>query len=209
MFKTLAGFIQALVISVGLMIGGLTVGAVADGFNGGWLPKSGGTMTGDLIVESGTIATRDGSVTDPIFSRSTIAQTTRSGFFWSTVSSQDALNFERNGTRTFTFNSTSIEAAAAGGSRILNETASDTNPTLIPAREDTNTGVGAVGDDTLSLIAGGVEVLRLSTSGEIIPDGVTAPGTVSGKAIMYIDISDGDFKIRFSDGFVATIAADS
>jgi len=42
-----------------------------------------------------------------------------------------------------------------------------------------------------------------------IPDGITAPGTTAGKAKIYVDTADGDLKVRFGDGHVAVIAADS
>ena len=50
--------------------------------------------------------------------------------------------------------------------------------------------------------------------GHIIPiayltDGVAAPAAVTGKALLYVDNADGDLKVKFSDGHVAVIAADS
>ena len=42
-----------------------------------------------------------------------------------------------------------------------------------------------------------------------ITDGVSAPATVSGAAFIYVDIADGDLKVKFGDGFVTTIGADS
>jgi hypothetical protein len=47
------------------------------------------------------------------------------------------------------------------GGRIYNETASGTNPTLVPT-SDADTGVGSAAADQLSLIAGGFELLRLA-----------------------------------------------
>lgn len=40
-------------------------------------------------------------------------------------------------------------------------------------------------------------------------DAITAPGTVGGRAQIYVDSADGDLKVKFADGFVAIIAADS
>ena len=51
----------------------------------------------------------------------------------------------------------------SGGS-FINAAASSTNPTLATAQNDTDTGVGLAAADQLSLIAGGVEVLRASES---------------------------------------------
>lgn len=55
-------------------------------------------------------------------------------------------------------------------------------------------------------------VLGGSSNGFIsfyLHDGVTAPGTPSTGAVLYVDTADGDLKVKFSDGFVGTIAADS
>lgn len=40
-------------------------------------------------------------------------------------------------------------------------------------------------------------------------DGVTAPGTATGKALIYVDTADGDLKVKFGDGTVKTIATDT
>jgi hypothetical protein len=42
-----------------------------------------------------------------------------------------------------------------------------------------------------------------------LTDGVSAPSSVSGKAILYVDTSDGDLKIVFGDGTVKTIVTDT
>ncbi len=39
-----------------------------------------------------------------------------------------------------------------------------------------------------------------------LPDGITAPGTLSGTAWLYVDTADGDLKVKFGDGTVKTIA---
>lgn len=40
-------------------------------------------------------------------------------------------------------------------------------------------------------------------------DGITAPAAIVGVAQIYVDIADGDLKVRFGDGFIRTIALDS
>jgi len=40
-------------------------------------------------------------------------------------------------------------------------------------------------------------------------DGITAPSTASDWAIIYVDTADGDLKVKFGDGTVAVIAADT
>jgi hypothetical protein len=57
------------------------------------------------------------------------------------------------------------------GGRIYNETASDTNPTLVPT-SDADTGIGSAAADQLSLIAGALEVIRcdgtVGTKGQVL-----------------------------------------
>lgn len=40
-------------------------------------------------------------------------------------------------------------------------------------------------------------------------DGITAPATYSGFALIYVDTADGDLKIKFGDGTVKTIVIDT
>jgi parallel beta-helix repeat protein len=42
-----------------------------------------------------------------------------------------------------------------------------------------------------------------------LADGMTAPGVLSGYASIYVDTADGDLKVKFGDGFVRVIGADS
>lgn len=41
-----------------------------------------------------------------------------------------------------------------------------------------------------------------------LTDGVSAPSTASGKALLYVDTADGDLKVKFGDGTVKTIVTD-
>ena len=55
-----------------------------------------------------------------------------------------------------------------------------------------------------------VEQMRLMNGGGLaIPDGITAPATVVGLAILYVDSADGDLKVVFGDGTVKTIVVDT
>lgn len=58
-------------------------------------------------------------------------------------------------------------------------------------------------------LSSGLDLTDLETNQVLLEDGITAPSAVSGRAIIYVDAADGDLKIKFADGFVATIAADS
>ena len=42
-----------------------------------------------------------------------------------------------------------------------------------------------------------------------LKDGITAPPTPSNNAVIYIDSADGDLKVKFSDGTITVIAADT
>jgi len=42
-----------------------------------------------------------------------------------------------------------------------------------------------------------------------LTDGLTAPSTVAGWALIYVDTADGDLKVKFGDGKVTVIAADT
>jgi len=50
---------------------------------------------------------------------------------------------------------------------------------------------------------------RVYTNSVQLIDGVTAPGTISGHASLYVDTADGDLKIKFGDGTVKTIVTDT
>ena len=43
----------------------------------------------------------------------------------------------------------------------------------------------------------------------LLMDGISEPSTVSGWAILYVDGSDGDLMVKFGDGTVKTITADT
>ena len=57
-------------------------------------------------------------------------------------------------------------------------------------------------DDLKSAEYNRVNVLYLT-------DGVTAPSTAAGWALLYVDTADGDLKVKFGDGTVKTIATDT
>ncbi len=53
-------------------------------------------------------------------------------------------------------------------------------------------------------------VLFISHDGGVgLADGITAPGTQLGLAFLYVDVADGDLKIKFGDGTVKTIVIDT
>ena len=51
---------------------------------------------------------------------------------------------------------------------------------------------------------------QLTVNGAMaLVDGMTAPGTTSGWAKIYVDSADGDLKVKFGDGTVKTLATDT
>lgn len=64
-------------------------------------------------------------------------------------------------------NVSALYASNANGPAIVDETASSTNPTLIPNRDDLDTGIGQDGSGNLSLISNGVEKLNVGVGGDI------------------------------------------
>lgn len=81
------------------------------------------------------------------------------GFFENT---DDTLIVSIGGVSTYLFNSSRMGATNVGEPVLLNEITSAANPNIIPNLNDIDTGVGAAADDQLSLIAGGVEGIRIS-----------------------------------------------
>jgi hypothetical protein len=68
-------------------------------------------------------------------------------------------------------------------------------------------------DFVVNLMAGGAtaaERFRIDAAGGLyIRDGITAPTARSGYAIIYVDTSDGDLKVRFGDNTTKTIVVDT
>lgn len=95
----------------------------------------------------------------------------------------------------------------------------DTNPAMTYEIVSVSSGDSYVADNTGtsqgSLPAGTLipsGVLRVTNDFEVggvfrMTDGITAPATVAGVAQTYVDIADGDFKIKFGDGTVKVIAS--
>lgn len=80
-------------------------------------------------------------------------------------SALDKITLVCGGNASFTVSFSSASPSNAGGYALLNEATSATNPTLAPHKADTNTGLGRAAEDELSLIAGGVEGMRLLEAG--------------------------------------------
>jgi hypothetical protein len=109
-------------------------------------------------------------------------------------SADDTLRFAIAGSASWQVTSAIFASADSNGPGLLNEASSATNPTMVPDRSDANTGIGTGTADTLSLVAGGVEMLRCveSTDGDI-PTSFVA---------FYLDETANKihFRVRYSDG---------
>lgn len=88
------------------------------------------------------------------------------GFF---ESIDDTVRYTRAGVNMFVIDSNGINANASSGFRLVNETASATNPTLIPNSAAGSTGIGSNASTQISLISGGVEKIRINSSGLVAP----------------------------------------
>lgn len=70
--------------------------------------------------------------------------------------------------------------------------------------------------NTLNMVNGHVLIGTTTDSAQLtvngamaLVDGMTAPGTTSGWAKIYVDSADGDLKVKFGDGTVKTLATDT
>ena len=75
-----------------------------------------------------------------------------------------------------------IESDNASGPGMINETSSATNPTLVPAQSDQDTGIGRNAADQLSLIAGGIEIARCTEAA--VEQFIVSPGALLGSAAL-------------------------
>lgn len=84
-------------------------------------------------------------------------------------SSPNVLSFSCGGVEFIYFDASgNIKTSTSGRWGLLNEAPTATNPNIVPNRSDVDTGIGAAALDQLSLIAGGVEALRISESAGVI-----------------------------------------
>jgi hypothetical protein len=129
-----------------------------------------------------------------------------SGFY---ESADDILKISIGGTDRFAINTTSIYGITSGSAAILDEAASSTNPTVVPANNDSDTGIGRNSSDQLSLISGGVEMLRADSSA---PDPaasqlIIAPAGIIGSATTpALAFGDGDSGFFESSDDILNIA---
>lgn len=102
-----------------------------------------------------------------------------------------------------------FERTVSGGSSLPAMVVRDSNtgsgtPVTIQAETGRSTGSFFKG------VRGGTAYFEAYASGALgIADGITAPSTEAGMALIYVDAADGDLKVKFGDGTVKTIVVDT
>jgi len=92
-----------------------------------------------------------------------------------------------------------------GGGYVARQQGSAAAPS-IQLNED-STGLFTLGAGAgVGISLAGTEGVRAQAEGVSVIDGVTAPSTVTGRAIIYVDSADGDLKVKFADGHTAVVA---
>jgi hypothetical protein len=82
-------------------------------------------------------------------------------------SGDDTLKISVGGNLLWLINVGRISSSNSGHSALLREAPTATNPSLIPSQADFDTGVGRQGVDNLSLIAGGLEAIRVEDPADL------------------------------------------
>lgn len=112
-----------------------------------------------------------------------------SGFY---ESSDDTIQMAFDGVAKWAITKDYLGALSSGFPAFKYSAATATIPNILPNNDDTNTGIGWAGADILSLIAGGVQGIRINETGNIIEE-------------IYLNGStfvNGNFTVNNSDLFV-------
>lgn len=75
--------------------------------------------------------------------------------------------------------SNGVTLTNSAGPQLMNEAASGTNPTLVPRRADTTTGIGANAAGEVSIIAEGTEIVRVDDAGAAVTGDLDITGGLS------------------------------
>jgi len=130
-----------------------------------------------LFDDGGTARTLFGNGTNAAPAMSFIADD-NTGFY---RFSQFKIGVTLNGIK-WNFSPTQFEAYQTDGAAILFNTPTSTLPGLVPNKNDANTGIGHADLDSLSLIAGGIEGIRVAEGGGDIL--VSAKGILTGGTLI-------------------------
>ena len=83
-------------------------------------------------------------------------------------SADDTVRMSIGGIDKMHFNTNGLNMSVAGAPAVFNEASTSSNPGLLPNRDDTDTGIGVAAADSLSLIAGSKEGLRLTEASNFV-----------------------------------------
>lgn len=167
------------------------------------LPRD-ANITGNLTL-TGKVVAADGSAATPSF---TFAGETDCGL---SKASSDVIILSLAGFDYYTFAKSGLTLQTVSSPLLRVANASATTPTLVPAKDDTNTGIGRDAQDQLALIAGGVKgaAIEEGSNGTVgthifIPNLTTAPtGNPTSGGYMYVEA--GALKYKGSSGTVTTL----
>ena len=121
----------------------------------------------EVLTLSGEILAGDGLTATPSYS---FASDPNSGWRITSAGS-GSFHWVNNGSVNWFMSAQTFGASTTGNfPRMQNEQATGTNPNLIPRNDDPDTGIGSFTDDAISLISGGIEVLRLQEHNSIAGD---------------------------------------
>lgn len=125
------------------------------------------------------------------------------------------MRFSAGGTAKFAI---STNVSLEGGSVLFINDGSAGTPGLL-FNNDTDTGIYRIASNIMQFSVGGAEggfvILHASGARSLggpaisVIDGVSAPATSAGFALIYVDTTDGDLKVKFGDGTVKTLATDT
>jgi hypothetical protein len=142
-----------------------------------------------VIGEDVTILSQNGSSAEGLRIRSlsptiTLEDTTASAHFWRQVLDNNKLAFDLS---------------------------TDSGSSFSTYYELSNTGLSPSSAQTGNLDLGGTsnKYDGVYSNQIVVTDGITAPSTISGHAVIYVDTADGDLKVKFGDGTVKTIVTDT
>ena len=113
-------------------------------------------------------------------------------------SADDTLTLTFNGSPRWNFNYNSFFGAGAAGRSYISSNAVTSTVPAFTFQGDINTGIGRAGDDELSLIAGGVEGMRITTT-DIKTDVINELSTDAGVTIESVLIKDGKISLDYID----------
>ena len=92
--------------------------------------------------------------------------------------SDNDLRVSIGGSGVWEFSANCLGSVSEGKAHFNNETATATNPSIIPWRNDADTGIGRSSANVLSLIAGGTEALSLTTTTATFAGGISMSDSI-------------------------------